>query len=156
MIYMSIFSELLKKEHRHQQFLIVVFILYLLMGHTTPAFIADFVDTPYGKVVVIAFFLVLFSCCHPLVGILGLLVAYELIRRSSVATGSDALKKYVPSEEDKKSKLTTMNQFPYTLEQEVVKKMAPPKGPAPESKASYSPTLDQLYDAAPIDYKGVI
>ena len=60
MIYMSIFSELLKKEHRHQQFLIVVFILYLLMGHTTPAFIADFVDTPYGKVVVIAFFLVLF------------------------------------------------------------------------------------------------
>ena len=66
-------------------------------------------------------------------------------------------KKYVPSEEDKKSKLTAMNQFPYTLEQEVVKKMAPSKAtPSPDSKASYSPTLDQLYDAAPIDYKGVI
>lgn len=150
------FEELLKKEHKYQHVLIIVFILYLLLGHHTPSCIADLIDNTYGKVVLIAIFIVLFGYTHPVVGFLGLIVAYELIRRSSIATGSNALQKYVPSEKDKKNHLDAMNQFPYTLEQEIVNKMAPAKITTPESQGNFSPTLDDLYDAAPIDYKGVI
>jgi hypothetical protein len=49
-----------------------------------------------------------------------------------------------------------MNQFPYTLEQEVVKKMAPMKFSDSTTTSSFSPVLDDTYDAAPIDYTGVV
>ena len=50
-----------------------------------------------------------------------------------------------------------MNQFPYTLEQEVVKKMAPIKQTEDtQTPSTFSPILDNLYDAAPIGYTGVV
>ena len=50
-----------------------------------------------------------------------------------------------------------MNQFPYTLEQEVVKKMAPIRDTGyTNSESTFSPILDDTYDAAPINYTGVI
>ena len=53
--------------------------------------------------------------------------------------------------------MTKNNQFPYTLEQEIVKKMAPVnKNNSTSSSYSFKPILDDLHDAAPLDYKGVI
>ena len=72
--------------------------------------------------------------------------------RSSVSTGIDALKRYAPTEEKKASQFSAFNQFPYTLEQEVVKKMAPiVQSGSSMGKASYKPLLDNLYDASPIN-----
>jgi hypothetical protein len=66
-------------------------------------------------------------------------------------TGTDALKKYVPSEKKKTEQFTAFNQFPYTLEQEVVARMAPIIKPGTSiSKASYKPVLENLYEASPI------
>jgi hypothetical protein len=50
------------------------------------------------------------------------------------------------------------NQFPYTLEQEVVKKMAPLNKADTSGSNTYSfnPVLDDLHDAAPVNYTGVI
>jgi hypothetical protein len=57
----------------------------------------------------------------------------------------------MPTEEKKASQLTAYNQFPYTLEQEVVKKMAPIVQPVSSlTKPSYKPLLDNLYDASPL------
>jgi hypothetical protein len=89
---------------------------------------------------------------NPILAILALFVAFDLMRRSSVSTGIDALKRYAPSEEKKSSQFSAFNQFPYTLEQEVVKKMAPiVQSGSSMSKASYKPLLDNLYDASPIN-----
>ena len=64
----------------------------------------------------------------------------------------DALQKFAPSEEKKMSQFTAYNQFPYTLEQEVVAKMAPiMKSGSSLTQASYKPLLDNLYDASPIN-----
>jgi hypothetical protein len=50
------------------------------------------------------------------------------------------------------SQFSAFNQFPYTLEQEVVKKMAPiVRSGSTLSKPSYKPLLDNLYDASPIN-----
>ena len=73
-----------------------------------------------------------------------------------MSTGTYALDHYVPTEVKKESNLNAMNQFPYTLEQEVVKKMAPMKVPDDATPSSFSPVLDDTYDAAPIDYMGVV
>ena len=89
---------------------------------------------------------------NPILAILALFVAFDLMRRSSVSTGIDALKRYAPTEEKKSSQFSAFNQYPYTLEQEVVKKMAPiVQSGSSMTKASYKPLLDNLYDASPIN-----
>ena len=91
----------------------------------------------------------MFMHVHPVLAVLSLFVAFDLLRRASLATGLDALKKYAPSEEKKMSQYTSYNQFPYTLEQEVVAKMAPiAQSGYSINEASYKPLLDNLHDAS--------
>jgi hypothetical protein len=88
---------------------------------------------------------------HPILAVLALYVAFDLIRRSSMTTGIAALEKYAPTEEKKSSQFSAFNQFPYTLEQEVVAKMAPIMQTGSSlTKAPYKPLLDNLHDATPI------
>ena len=151
-------EDLFKKENMGQIILIILFIIYLIMGYNTPEPIASIIDTTYGKIFVILIALVLFAFTNPVLGIIGFLVAYELIRKSSILTGTYGLDKYLPTETKKFTELTALNQFPYTLEQEVVKKMAPirQQNDMSQEKTSFVPVLDNLYDAAPIDYMGVV
>jgi hypothetical protein len=146
---MDAFKDLLKKEKMGQVLLSIIFIIYLIMGYKTPEVVANLIDNTLGKLVVVIVALLLFSCCNPILGILGLIVAYELIRRSDVRTGNFALRNYMPSEKKKASCLTAFNQFPYTLEQEMVSKMAPIQHTV-SADAPYVPILDNNYDATPI------
>ena len=131
--------------------LVVFFIIYLILGLKTPEPIANLIDTLVGKIAILIIVLYLFMNANPILAVLSLFVAFDLIRRSSLATGIDALKKYAPSEEKKMTQFTAYNQFPYTLEQEVVAKMAPiSKAGLSLTQASYKPLLDNLYDAASI------
>ena len=149
---MERFSSLLKKEHRGELVLVVLFIIYLIMGYKTPEPVAGLVDTLAGKIAIVVIIIYLFMNTHPILAVLALLVGFDLIRRSSITTGIDALKKFAPSEEKKVSQFSAYNQFPYTLEQEVVAKMAPiMKSGSSISKASYKPLLDNLYDASPLN-----
>lgn len=149
---MESFSSLLKKEHMGELVLVVLFIIYLIMGLKTPEPIAGLVDTLVGKIVIFVTIIYLFMYANPILAVLALLVGFDLIRRSSMATGIDALQKYAPTEEKKSSQFTAFNQFPYTLEQEVVAKMAPiMKSGSSLSQASYKPLLDNLYDASPLN-----
>jgi hypothetical protein len=146
---MDSFSSLFKKEKMGELLLLILFILYLIMGYPTPEPVANVIDTIPGKVVLFILVIYLFVYSNPLLAVLSLFVAFDLIRRSSNATGLDALKKYEPSEEKKSSQFTAYNQFPYTLEQEVVKKMAPiVQSGATLKKPSYKPMLVNLHDAS--------
>ena len=153
---MDSFSDLFKKENSGQVVLAILFIVYLISGYKTPDSVANVIDTIYGKIIVVVVALILFSYTNPILGVLGFIVAFDLIRKSSMSTGTYALDHYVPTEVKKETNLNAMNQFPYTLEQEVVKKMAPMKVPTDSAPSSFSPVLDDTHDAAPIDYTGVI
>jgi hypothetical protein len=121
------------------------------MGYKTPETIANMVDTLVGKIVIFVIVIYLFMNFNPILAVLSLFVAFDLIRRSSSATGNDALKEYAPSEEKKMSQFTAYNQFPYTLEQEVVAKMAPiMKSGSSLTQASYKPLLENVHDASKI------
>jgi hypothetical protein len=149
---MTNLTGLFKKQNISQLLLSILFVIYLIMGYKTPEPLASWIDTLAGKVVVIVIALSLFVIVHPILGVLGLLVAYDLIRRSSVASGTDALKKYLPTQEKVDSQFTAFNQFPYTLEKEVVAKMAPISNSGYSiNKASYKPLLDNTHEALPIN-----
>ena len=149
---MESYSSLFKKQHMGELVLVILFIIYLIMGYKTPEPIASMIDSIVGKIVIFVIVIYMFMHTHPVLAVLALFVAFDLIRRSSVTTGIDALQRYAPSEEKKMSQFSAFNQFPYTLEQEVVKKMDPiVRSGSTLSKPSYKPLLDNLYDAAPIN-----
>jgi hypothetical protein len=144
-------NELFKKQNRNELILTVLFAIYLVAGFRLPEPVANLVDTLAGKIIIMAGVVYAFMKTGPILAALSLFVAFDLIRRSSSVTGLDALRKYAPSEENKNGQLTAFNQFPYTLEQEVVRKMAPiVHSGSPLTNASYVPALDTLHDASPL------
>ena len=149
---MNQISGLLKKEHMGEHILFVLMVVYLVMGFQTPEPIANIVDTLLGKISIFLVVVYLFLNSSPILAVLALFVAFDLLRRSSAVTGIDALRKYAPTEERKSSQFTAFNQFPYTLEQEVVKKMAPiVQSGRTLTKPSYKPMLDNLHDASSLN-----
>ena len=106
--------------------LMVVFVFYLVMPIQTPDFLAGSVDSPLGMLSIFIVTIYLFFYSHPILAILYVFVAYELLRRSSQTTGRVAMVQYVPSQIKKDIRLQAMNPPPKeTLEEEVVEQMAP-------------------------------
>jgi hypothetical protein len=128
----------------------VLFVIYLVMGFKMPGVVASMIDTTIGKIVVVLVALMLFAYTNPILGVLGLLVAYQLIKGAAIKTGMAGLESYYPTEQKKWSPFTPTHQFPYTLEQEVVKNMTTQKFNTNYVKPSFSPVLDETYDAAPL------
>jgi hypothetical protein len=123
--------------------LLIVFIIYLIIGMRTPDMVAEAVNSLAGKISIFLVVVYMFLNMNPLVATAGLLVAFELLRRSHQQEfGDDQAYKFSPA---------SYNRSPYTLEQEIVAKMAPRvNAGAPIGRASYLPTLDNLYDATPL------
>jgi hypothetical protein len=152
---MDSFTELFKKKHMGELSLVILMIIYLIMGFKIPDQVVSMVDNMVGRTFIILIVIYLFMNANPILAVVAALVAFDLLRRSSGNTGSDvglaSLASYAPSEEKKVSQFTAFNQFPYTLEQEVVAKMAPiVRSGTSITPASYKPVLDNLHDASPL------
>lgn len=166
---MEYLTNLLEKKNRGQFILTILLIIYLIMGAKLPYGVSSMLDNPIGKVLIALGAIILFTYSNPILGVIMLLVAFEIIRHLSSSKykylASDgysvefnpSLDSSYPTEEKKWSPFTPLHQFPYTLEQEVVKKMAPIRNKNyTKQKYSYKPILDDLHDAAPVNYTGVI
>ena len=128
---------------------LVVFVLYIIFPFRTPSFLIGVVNTPVGLVTILIITLFLFFYTNPILGVIGFFVAYDLIRRSSVSTGNFGIDNYLPTEETKQAKMSSYNQYPYTLEQEMVKKMAPINQTGSTlTQSSYKPVLDNTHEAS--------
>lgn len=149
---MNSFSSLLKKEHRGELILTIIFIIYLILGYKTPQPVAFLVDNIVGKIVIFIIVIYMFLHTNPILAVMALFVAFDLMRRSSMSADNKLMQSYIPSEENKMNQFTAFNQFPYTLEQEVVKKMAPiVQSGSTLKKASYKPMLEDLYGASAVN-----
>jgi hypothetical protein len=147
---MELLNSLFSKKNIGQLILAILFIIFLLSSFSIPYSLAKLIDTKIG-VVIIVFILILLICyLNPIVSILAVLVVYELMKRSAVKVGKTNLEDYYPVQEKKWSPFNSHHQFPYTLEQEVVKNMTTQKFNTTYVKPSFSPVLDDTYDAAPI------
>lgn len=147
---MDYFSTLFDKKNMPQLLLSVLFVIYLVMGYHLPEGVATMIDSTFGKIIVVIVALMLFAYSNPVLGVLALLVAYQLIKGASIKTGMAGLEEYYPTEAKKWSPFTATHQFPYTLEQEVVKNMTTQKFNTEYVKAPFRPTLDDTHDASPL------
>jgi len=147
---MEYLKSLMEKRNMPQLLLTIMFILYLTMGYNMPVSLASLIDTNVGKLLVVLGALSLFVYANPILGVLGVFVAYELIKRSGVVTGTVGLDIFSLGEEAKMSKFSAWNQFPYTLEQEMVKKMTDLKFNDYPQPSTFQPVLDNTYDASPL------
>ena len=161
-------------EKPSQLILGIFFFIYILMNVQTPEFLATFIDNIFGKVLIVAFAAVIFMKTNPVVGVLGFVVAYQIIKTASITTGTYAMKHYLPSESSKMSDMKMFNEEDVmpcgcqgkcscmsdttattnnagSLEAEMVSKLAPLVMTGGESPLDYKPILDGQHSAAPLD-----
>ena len=130
---------------------LAVFVLYIVFPIENPSFISNMVDTPLGMVGVLAVTLYLFFNANPLVAILYVFVAYELVRRSAKQTGKAAIQEHTPSQMKKDVKMQKMNPVKKeTLEEEIVDKMAPigHSDPVVFSESAFKPVAEDVGTAS--------
>jgi hypothetical protein len=155
-------KSLFKRENYGEIILGTLFIIYLLMGNETPSIFAEAINSVYGKIFVLAIVISLFLYANPILATLALLTTFEMMRRSS-SYKNDSLfgpvQEFQPipeypiqMQQNNSGQFTKFNQFPFTLEQEVVKKMVPLTNSGKDSSpAPYKPVLEDLYDASPLN-----
>ena len=150
-------NQLYERKNIGQLVLIILFLIYLVIGYKTPPDLAILIDNIWVKVIIIIIAIVLFAVCNPILGILGFFVAYKLIMTSNIETGNYGKQNYIPTEEKKYADMINNNEYPYTLEQEIVKLRAPIYHYNSDNHTySFTSTLDDQNNAAPVNYDGVI
>jgi hypothetical protein len=106
-----------------------VFVIYIIFPFRTPGFMANMINTPIGLFGVLLVTLYLFFYTNPILGVVYIFVAYELLRRSALvkSNGGDAyMVKHTPSEDKRQAEMVKMNPTrSVTLEEDVIRTMAP-------------------------------
>ena len=118
--------------------LILLFVIYIIFPISTPNVLVPWVDSPIGMVALFIITIALFVYTNPVVGILYVFVAYELLRRNhfvvpvnNTALGTHYMPNRIPnpipaSQKEKDMEMKLMNPpRERTLEEEYVEKMAP-------------------------------
>ena len=134
-------------KNKHHLLLVILLTLFIVFDVPLPDFVSELVDNPVGKVGVAVVSLCMLSV-NPLVGVLSIIAAFVLIQRSSFGTGSFGLNNFLPSENKKSQQLSAMNDFPVSVEEEVISKMLPVANYEDVSPPEFKPVLDDNYDAA--------
>jgi hypothetical protein len=148
---------ILKSMNLSQWILLIIFILYFILGEPMPTTLGIYLSTKIGKIIVVLLALCLFSYTNIYLAIFGLFIAYSLItnpKANEYYSSSDWSQAY-PKEKQLYSPFSADNQFSYTLEQEIVKKMTAPHK-AKLDKQKYKSMIDSLHNAAPVNYDGLI
>jgi hypothetical protein len=106
------------------------------------------IDNFYSKVFIMLISISLFYAVNPIVALIGFVAAVELIRRSSLDNRFN-LTNQLPAEDKRTYDMMTMNQFPNTLEEEMVKNMNPVvQADTYLGDASYKPVLEDDNNAS--------
>jgi len=107
--------------------LFIVFVVYLVFNIPTPGFLIPVIDSPLGLGIIVVTTIYTFFYTTPILAILSVLVAYELLRRSSVISAIEyPVSPYLPTQHKKDVVIKQMNPVKtVTLEEEVIHTMAP-------------------------------
>jgi hypothetical protein len=129
-----------------------VYLLFILSGAAPPASLARVTCSTIGTGIVALLALLTITHCSIPESLLAVVAAYELVRRSRQECLARA---GTPSESSKMEDILSYNHSEKTLEEEMVEKLAPVTTTSSQP-ATYRPVLNDIQDAAPIDYDGVI
>ena len=141
------FKELVQEKNYHQVALVIIFLVYIFLNNVKmPHVITEGVSSMVGTVIVIVVALGLLFNSNPIVGILGIVVAYLLIERSNQQMKNNTSVSNVMKNEMEKMDtfFNVENQFPKTLEEEIVEKRTFHKSKPDMIGPSYKPLLCEL------------
>ncbi len=144
------FDQFIRSIPPQELVLFGLFVLYILFPVSTPSWMIPMVNSSFGLAIVFffAFYLLLYTT--PVLGFVGIFVAYELLRRSAVLpSGEVSMKPYpVPQSQSRKNaELKKMNPpAEKSLEEQVIDTMAPVgKGnPITIMESDYKPVSDKI------------
>jgi hypothetical protein len=143
--------------------LLVIFVIYLVFPIETPSFLSGLIDSPIGMAGIFIITIALFMYSKPILAILYLFVAYELLRRS---TPRGILKPTASFSYKNNENTPTLNDIDLhdrtvgmsfiersidnTLEEDVVNKMAPIGKSEPISylETSFKPFAESVTGAS--------
>ena len=134
------------KKNKSHLLLAVLLVCFIVLDIQLPAELAYYVDTLLGRVsVMIGAFSLFFV--HSVLGVLAMVAGFVLLNRATGFNGAPNVQ-YLPSEETKLNHLDEMNQFPVTLEEEVIHDMIPSVSEQHLPLPEFKPTLNSVHDAA--------
>ena len=135
-------------KNKHHVLLSILFVVFIVSDIQIPEGVAVVLDSIVGKAFVCIVALSLLSV-SPIVGVLALITAYELIRRSSNKSGNNSIYKYAPSTHKRDKELLLLQEQPYTVEEEVIAYMLPrTSGDTIDKKSEFKPVQNNLHSAA--------
>jgi hypothetical protein len=135
--------------------LLIIFILYLIYPIPTPELIAPYVNSNLGMafIIILTFYMVFYTT--PILGVLTIVVAYELLRRSANITQSKQkipLLRHTPTQPKKDKVMAEMNgPKEVSLEEEIVQEKAPVgKGSilAEYTETNFKPVQEKILGAS--------
>ena len=106
--------------------MLVLFVIYLVLDIYPPELLASYIDTSLGMVGILLTTLYVFMNFNPILGVVFLFVAYEIVRRSARVNNRVPMMLHTPSQAKKDAELALMNPVASSsLEEDVVHQMAP-------------------------------
>jgi hypothetical protein len=136
---------------RLELILFALFVFYLVFQIDTPQLLIPYIDSAMGMIVIVGITLYLFLYTHPILGVLSIFVAYEVLRRSTVRLNQVKIFEPNPVQASVDKEMQAMNPpKEYTLEEQLVAKMAPlPKAnPNDYVVSTYKPVSESIHDAS--------
>ena len=138
------FKDLLKKQNQNQLILIVVLLVYVLFDTPIPHFLKPFFNNVFGQLSVILVALILLMYFNPILGVLGIFVAFLMLKKSY--SQQAIVSQPIVTEEEKTDQMSDMNrklrQSDETLEIETVGNMTPFVSNLNFTDSSYKPVLE--------------
>jgi hypothetical protein len=115
--------------------LLFSFVIFIIFPINMPSPIAQLVETPLGIVMIMGITISLFIFTNPILGVIYLLVAYEILRRSSTSTHQNVYQAIPHVVHPKPSDTSVQNQqsnvdvslpiLNRTLEEDIISQRAP-------------------------------
>jgi len=146
-------SQTFRSLSKYEAILMVLFVIYLIFDIQPPDAFAAVVDTPIGMVLVLLLTLMNFMRSNVILGVIGLFVAYEVVRRSARINNRVPMEIYTPSQMNKDIELIQMNPpESKSLEEEMVDKMAPvgKSSMITFTMSEYKPVATETHNASTI------
>jgi len=117
--------------------LLALFVIYVVFPVPTPQWLVPLIDSPFGMLTIFVVTLSLFVYRSPILGVLYIFVAYELLRRNHYIPPASPIvdqtqylanrvPQKIPTQSEKNAELQNMNPIKSaTLEEEVIAKETP-------------------------------
>ena len=133
--------------------MLALFVIYLVLDIYPPELLASYIDTSLGMVGILLTTLYVFMNFNPILGVVFLFVAYEIVRRSARVNNRVPMMLHTPSQAKKDAELAAMNPVASSsLEEDVVHQMAPvgKSSLISYTMSEYKPVSTDIHNASSI------